>query len=146
VLTAHFGYDNFYNEPKPMEALAKLGSSVPGPALADCLTAALCVRLGNRWGHSHAAQDSAVRLLDLFGSEQWQYYFNRVLPGDRHVLDKLAYDEKPLDRWQQLLRGLDLAGIAANPRIRKLLETEPSKQRQIRQTAKALREKIMLEP
>src|SRR5205807_1643625 len=103
VLGAHVAWDNFHNEPKPMETLARLGSSVPGPALADCLTAALCVRLGNRYGHSRAAQPAAERFLNLFRPPQWEYYFNKVLTGDRHVLEKLAYEDRPLERWQELV-------------------------------------------
>jgi hypothetical protein len=145
VLTAHFGFDNYHNEPRPMEALANLGSSVPGPALADCFSAALCVKLGNNWGHSWAAQDPADRFLKLFRPNQWEYYFNRMLPGDRRVLEKLAFNDKPLARWQELLGTLDMDGISPNPRVAKMLAAEAAKRSQVKKTAQTFREKIMQE-
>lgn len=146
VLTAHFGFDNYYNEPKPMEALANLGSSIPGPALADCFSAAICVKLGNKWGHSWAAEAPADRFLGLFRPNQWEYYFNRLLPGDRHVLEKLAYDETPLARWQELLGSLDLQAVRPDPHVAKMLAPEFSKRSQVKRAAQVFREKIMQEP
>lgn len=145
VLGAHVAWDNFHNEPKPMETLARLGSSVPGPALADCLTAALCVRLGNRYGHSRAAQPAAERFLKLFRPQQWEYYLNKVLTGDRHVLAKLAYDDKPLERWQALVSELGLADLNIDPRIAKMVTADFAKRAQIKKTAAGYRERIMQE-
>jgi hypothetical protein len=145
VLTAHLGADNRQLEPKPMEALANLGPCVPGPALADCFSAALCVKLGDRWGHSPAAQASVDRFLKPFRPEQWEYYFDRMLPGDRHVLEKLAYDDAPLARWQELLESLDLEAIKPDARVAKMLAPEPAKRSQVKRTAQALREKILQE-
>lgn len=145
VLSAHFGVDNYYNEPKPMETLARLGSSVPGPALADCLTAALCVRLGNRYGHCWDAQPAAERFLKLFRPPQWEYYLNKVLTGDRHVLAKLAYDDKPLERWQELVSELQLAEVNMDPRIAKMVTADRAKRAQIKRTAAGYRERLMQE-
>ena len=62
VLEAHFAFDNFYNEPKPMTALAALGTTVPGPALADCFTALIGAGLWNQWRTDQAA--ATQRALD----------------------------------------------------------------------------------
>jgi hypothetical protein len=145
VLTAHFEYNNFYNEPKPMEMLAKLGSSIPGPALADCFTAVLCVRLGNRWGHSVAAQAYANQLLKLFRPTQWEGYFNKMLPGDVNILSKLGYDDKPLVRWQELMRELNLADMTLDLRVAKIVTGDVTKKSQIRAVAQELRDRVMSE-
>ena len=55
VLRAHDGFNNFYNEPAPVRNLAKLGSTIPAPALPACMTALLCVVLGNSYGVSRVA-------------------------------------------------------------------------------------------
>jgi len=143
VLTAHFARDNFYNEQKPMETLARLGSSVPGPALADCLSAALCVRLGNRYGYSKASQPAAQHFLKLFGPPQWEYYFDKVFTGDRHVLEKLAYDDKPVERWQELIAELALDSLHMNPRIAKMVTADHAKRQQIKRVASGYRDRLM---
>lgn len=145
VLNAHLGMNNFYNEPKPMGTLAHLGSSVPGPALADCLTAALCVRLGNSYGHSWDAQSSAERFLKLFHPHQWEYYLNKALTGDRHVLEKLAYDDKPLERWQELVSALELDDMNLDQRISRMVTSDRMKRAQIKKTAAGYRDRIMQE-
>jgi hypothetical protein len=145
VLSAHFAMDNFYNEPKPMETLARLGSSIPGPAIAECFSAALCVRLGNRYGRSWDAQPAAESFLKLFRPNQWEYYLNNLLVGDRHVLEKLAYDDKPAGRWQELVAEHNLASLSLNARIARLVTADPAKRGQIRSTADALRLRMMQE-
>jgi hypothetical protein len=108
VLTAHFGYNNFYNEPEPMRVLADLGTTIPLPAFPVCMTATLCVRLGNRWGYSGAAQAAASQVLDGLRKEQWEYYLNHCLRSDKNILDKLASDDRPLKRWVELVGEFDL--------------------------------------
>ncbi|CAN7309148.1 hypothetical protein [Neorhizobium tomejilense] len=107
VIAAHEGHDNFYNEPAPMRELANLGSSIPGPAFAACMTAALCVKLGNRWGLSRAAQGSADLLLEGISPERWLHYFDGRLEEDRRILYKLDED-KPARRWIDLIASLNI--------------------------------------
>jgi hypothetical protein len=145
VLTAHFAYDNFYNEPKPMETLLRLGSSIPGPAVADCFSAALCVKLGNRYGHSHAAQGHAERFLKLFRQNQWEYYLNKLLPSDRHILEKLAFDDAPLARWQSLVAAYKLEEMSIHPRVTRLVSSDPARKAQLKRAAQLLRERVMQE-
>ena len=145
VLTAHVGWDNYVNEQKPMETLAQLGSSVPGPALADCLSAALCVRLGNRYGYSRASQPAAQHFLKLFGPPQWEYYFRKVITGDRRVLEKLAYDDKPLLRWQEMIAETSLDSLNMDARIAKMVTRDPAKRTQIKSVAAGYRERLMQE-
>lgn len=105
VISAHQGMNNFYNEPAPMRELASLGTSIPGPALAICMTAVLCVRLGNRYGQSHAAQPYAERVLAALSLERWYYYLNGRLDQDRVVLAEMTH-ERPALNWISLLSAL----------------------------------------
>jgi hypothetical protein len=107
VIAAHQGINNFYNEPGPMRELASLGTSIPGPALAACMTAVLCVKLGNYYGESWAAQAPADQIISGLSKERWIYYFNERLEDDRLILAKLC-DQKPLANWITLIRGLEL--------------------------------------
>jgi hypothetical protein len=107
VIAAHQGMNNFYNEPGPMRELASLGSSIPGPALAACMTAVLCIKLGNFYGTSWAAQGAADQLVDKLSKDRWLYYLNERLESDRLILSKLQ-DDKPLARWIALIRPLEL--------------------------------------
>lgn len=107
IIAAHEGMNNFYNEPGPMRELASLGSSIPNPALAACITATLCVKLGNFYGVSHAAQGAANEVLDTISKERWHFYLDGRLEQDPRILQKLQWD-KPKGRWMALLAELDI--------------------------------------
>ena len=107
VIAAHEGYNNFYNEPSPMRELAGLGSSIPGPALAACITAILCVKLGNRYGVSSAAQPSADELVASISNDRWVHYLDGRLSEDRRILFKLD-EAGPQSRWIKLIKSLNL--------------------------------------
>jgi hypothetical protein len=111
VLEAHEGMNNFYNEVSPMRTLARLGSTIPAPAFAQCASAIVAVRLGNMYGTSHAAVPIADRLLDKFSPERWQYFLNQCLPGDVRVLRKLQSD-KPRKNWSLLVGKYKLGELA----------------------------------
>ena len=106
VIAAHEGMNNFYNEPAPMRELASLGTSIPGPALAKCMTAVLCVKIGNFYGVSHNAQSSAEQIIDGLSPDRWLYYFNERLDQDRLILSELRYD-KPAKRWANIISSLE---------------------------------------
>ena len=63
IISAHENFNNFYNEPAPMQTLSKMGSVVPIPAFPVCITATLCVRLGTRYGVARDAQTYANNVL-----------------------------------------------------------------------------------
>lgn len=102
VITAHEGMNNFYNEAAPVSNLAKLGSTIPTPALPTCATALLAVCLGNRYGVAWSAQPDAARILSSLSQDRWQYYLNQVLPSDVRILGKLS-DDKPVANWIALV-------------------------------------------
>ncbi len=123
VLSAHFALDNFYNEREPMEALAALGTSIPKPAFAKVMEAALAVRLGNRWGVATNAQNAAQDVLNLLRPVQWYYYFDECLARDRTVMDKIVSDAGPVKRWCEVVQRLDLGTfVPKNNLVKALLE------------------------
>jgi hypothetical protein len=102
VLAAHQSFNNFYNEPGPMQALAALGTTIPSPAFPVCMTATLCVWLGNPYGFAWGAQESTKKILRGLSRDRWTYYLDEVLPRDTEVLVKLTFS-KPAERWTELL-------------------------------------------
>jgi hypothetical protein len=101
ILRAHDGMNNFYNEAAPVSNLAKLGTTIPTPALPACITALLSVSMGNYYGVAWSAEPEAVRLLSKITLDRWGFYLNNALPGDARVLGKLA-DDKPRTNWIRL--------------------------------------------
>jgi hypothetical protein len=108
VISAHQGADNFYNESAPMRELANLGTSIPGPALAQCISAALCVKLGNQYGVCWAAQEAANTVLNALSLERLAYYFDERLENDELILNKLMQGGKTLQNWIGWVSGLDI--------------------------------------
>lgn len=112
IIKAHEGLNNFYNEAVPVSNLAKLGTTIPTPALPLCVTALLAVCLGNRYGVAWSAHPEASRLLTNLSKDRWQYYLNHVLPSDVRILSKLS-EERPVSNWmpiasKQKLNELDI--------------------------------------
>lgn len=91
VLEAHFGYNNFHNEPEPMRHLASLGTAIPGPAFWKCMSAILVVLSGNRYGVSAGAQEPAQRMLDSIPVDRWQHFVDQCLPVDDTLLAELHH-------------------------------------------------------
>jgi hypothetical protein len=121
VISAHEGMNNFYNEPAPMRELMKLGTSIPGPALATCITAVLCVKLGNRYGRSNAAQASADELINGISDDRWIHYFDGRLEDDRRILFKLD-EAGPQAHWIKLIEKLNIdTDLVQSKQIRRLL-------------------------
>ncbi len=98
LVETHFAIDNFHNEPEKIRALHQLGKSIPSAALSHCLTAVLCVGLGNMYGISYGAQSYVNRILGSLTPDRWKYYLDQCLPVDQVILEKLKYDG-PWERW-----------------------------------------------
>lgn len=128
VIKVHTSSNNFYNEPAAIAALAKLGTTIPGPAFPICLSATLAVYLGNAYGVSWAAQPDAKGLLTRLNPNQWSYYLNECLPNDELVLQKLAWNGQPRDRWTVLVEEFDLDELLPKvPEIKRLVAAGTSK-------------------
>lgn len=113
IIRVHFSMNNYYNEPTVIGLLSSLGTVIPIPALARCTTAILCIRVGNRWGQSWAAQDTARDLLSNYGESRWRFYLNDCLPGDDTILEKLT-ESPTVRRWFQVVEEYNLSSIQVN--------------------------------
>lgn len=105
IIEVHYSMNNFYFEPAAVKALMEMGSVIPTPALSSCLSAVLCVKLGNTYGHSYDAQAYADSILKTISSSRWEFYFKDLLPSDNRILAKLMSD-KPTIRWIELFDTL----------------------------------------
>jgi hypothetical protein len=103
----HFSMNNFYNEPEPMRALASLGTSIPMPAFPACMTAVLCVRLGNRYGRCWGAQQDASEMLTRLNPERWRYFLDECLPADDTILAKLCESPEIVKNWFDVTATID---------------------------------------
>jgi hypothetical protein len=101
ILAAHEGMNNFYNEPKPVSTLYNMGSVIPTPAFPISITAILCVKLGNSYGVSTAAQGIINEMLKNITLDRWIYFFKECLQYNDRLLFKLI-NYRPLDRWLDL--------------------------------------------
>ena len=110
VIDAHEGGNNFYNEPGPTRTLAEMGSTIPRPAFPVCMTAALSVILGNRYGISFDAQGYAHSILKKLSPERWIFYLDKCLRVDERILETLTYDN-PFSQWVTVVKDYDLATI-----------------------------------
>ncbi len=110
VLDAHFGMNNFYNEYQPTSQLASMGSSIPRPALAECVQAFLCVYVGNCYGAAFNAAPTAYDQLKKLTAESWQYYLTKILQADSAVLGEIQ-SEKPAVRFSHVIRDLNLLSL-----------------------------------
>jgi energy-coupling factor transporter transmembrane protein EcfT len=139
VLEAHQGVNNYYNEPDPMRALAALGTTIPSPAFPVCMTATLSVWLGNAYGHSWGAQESARKVLRGLSRDRWAYYLDDVLPRDSDILVKLNYSQ-PAARWAELIREFDVdPSIVNQPVVRRLVRSGAERNiEKIEETAKRI--------
>jgi len=116
VIMAHEGLSNFYNEPAPVRKLAKLGTTIPVPALPACITALLSVVLGNYYGVSWSAEIDATGILKKLSTDRWAYYLNNVFPSDARILNKLS-DEKPRTNWIEISSKFKFGDIEINNKV-----------------------------
>lgn len=111
LVDIHFGANNFYNEPNAIKTLRSLGTKFPHPALKNCITAVLFVKLGNSYGISWDAQDCADELLDRLTEEEWVLYIDRYLKEERLLTDSLFGHNKSQEmysRWKALVQKYHL--------------------------------------
>lgn len=143
ILQAHDGFNNFYNEAAPVRKLERLGTSIPIPALSACITALLCVRLGNEYGVSRAASLTASEILKKLSIDRWRYYLEQVLPADARILNKLAFYSLPRKEWINMVEHYNLADLKVNNRdIEKLInESVAKKDSGVKRSAEILRGK-----
>ena len=103
VLETHFAFDNFYNEPSIVKALAGLGTTIPIPAFTDCIQAYLVVFLGNNYGISVAAASVAEKELLRISRDRWIYYFEKIIEKDDVILTNISTTSQ-IQRFSTLLQ------------------------------------------
>lgn len=140
VISVHTAMNNFYNEPSAIQALSRLGSTIPWPAFPICMSAILAVKLGNGYGTSRAAVPIADELLQRLTKNQWEYYLNECMPGDELVLQKLSWYDKPLSKWISLVAQFQLPSKADKSSLvtRLLMASHKGEEQSASNAAKAL--------
>lgn len=142
ILRAHDGMNNFYNESAPVNNLAKLGTTIPTPALHACMTALLSVVLGNYYGVAWSAEAEASRILAKITKDRWTFYVNNALPSDTRILSKLSED-KPRANWIKVASKYDFGDMQIkNKSVGSLIKAtmEESDTKIIRMSKKILEE------
>ena len=120
VLKVHYDFNNFYNEPSAVKALASLGSIIPKPAFMQCVRAYLCVIMGNCYGVSNAAVTIAKDEVARIQKDRWQVYFNSGINYDDDVLGHFCSDNQ-CDRLRSLLISNGLTDLEITPKYNSLL-------------------------
>lgn len=140
IINVHTSPNNFYNEPAAVNALVKLGSTIPWPAFPICMSAVVAVALGNKYGYTWDAQSEIDSLLNRLTSNQWQYYLNECLPNDQLILSKIAWHEKPLERWVDLVTNYELDKFSIKEKSSEalIIATRDNKLRKAASTAETM--------
>jgi hypothetical protein len=115
LIDTHFAFNNFYNEPAVIKKLANLGSTIPAPALIECMQAYLAVYLGNIYGVSVEAARIAKAELSNITKDRWLYYFSRAIQTDEIILYKINRVAQ-IDRFKALLVENNLVDFTNLPR------------------------------
>ncbi len=119
LLETHYSSNNFYNEPAIARKLSNLGSTIPAPALIECIQAYLAVYLGNSYGSSWDAAFIAKIELSNLTRERWYYYFEKVIQNDEIVLSKSNTTQ--VLRFSQLLNENGLTDFENLPKMNQFL-------------------------
>lgn len=107
LIETHYAFNNYYNEPRAVKELAKLGSVIPDPAFAICIKAYLLVYTGNYYGISNDAAPKAEEELLKISAENWKLFFEEILPNDYDLLSNFA-DARPMKRMQSLICNIPI--------------------------------------
>jgi hypothetical protein len=120
LLTTHFGFNNFYNEPSIAKKLANLGTTIPAPALIECIQAYLAIYIGNRYGTSTIAARTAEEQLCRINKDRWEYYFMKAFHKDDVTLSKMGTIEQ-MERFRRFLNSNKLNDFSGLPKDSQLL-------------------------
>ena len=107
LVEVHYGYDNYYREPKAVRELAKLGSVIPDPAFSECVKAYILVYMGNSYGYSHEGAPLAFDELSKISQRKWIEFFNDYFPFDEELLYAVLSD-KTMKRFVEFLQLIKL--------------------------------------
>lgn len=103
-VSAHYGMNNFYNEPAYAKKLNSMGTVIPDFSLSECLQAVIVSTIGNQYGVSTEAQQYNKKILQKVTTEQWKQFVSQLLIQDQKILEKLAYGNSSMaNRWFKLI-------------------------------------------
>lgn len=119
VIETHYSSNNFYNEPAIVRKLSSLGSTIPAPALIECMQAYLAVYLGNSYGTSWTAASIAFDELSKITEERWRYYFEKVIHNDEIILTKT--NSTQIGHFSKLLNINKLTDFTDLPKLNQFL-------------------------
>ena len=122
-----------------------MGSVIPIPEFPVSMTAILCVRIGNRYGVSNAAQGYATEILKKTTQDRWIYFFEECFQSNDRLLYKLLQDN-PLNRWIGTFSGGFIDAILPEIKKRDVINilkfTKDKNIEKIRNVAKRMYTKI----
>lgn len=122
IKAVHYAMNNFYNEPNAVRKLEKLGKRIPKPAINECVTAILMVRLGNNYGISNEAVYPCYEVLNKLTIDDWKYYLDHCIITSEDVLYKLTRTDKNVQQWIEVVTKYNLSDIdISNKDMRDLL-------------------------
>lgn len=116
LIEVHNGYNNFYNEPRAIKELERLGTVIPDPAFAICMRAYLLVYTGNFYSISHEATPIAYAQLKEINKDKWLLFFDEILPQDYDLLSNFG-DTRPIKRMSSLISKLGLEDLECKTKV-----------------------------
>ncbi|MEG1131301.1 MAG: caspase family protein [Romboutsia sp.] len=146
IKSIHYAMNNFYNEPSAVRKLEKLGNRIPKPAINECVTAILMVKLGNSYNVSFDASQPCYEVLNKLSIEDWKYYLEYCLKTSEDVLYKLRGTDENVKEWIKIVERYNLSNIdISNKNIRELLIlSKDNKIRDIKSKSSKILEKLNL--
>ena len=111
IKKVHYEFNNFYKEPDAVKTLERLGNHIPKPAIKESISATLMVLLGNFYGSSNGAEDTAYKILDKLDKASWKYYINECFPYDEDVLAKIAAGDRRTQVWCRVVKKYNLLDL-----------------------------------
>ena len=111
IKKVHYEFNNFYKEPDAVKTLERLGNQIPKPAIKESISATLMVLLGNFYGSSNGAEDTAYKILDKLDKASWKYYINECFPYDEDVLTKIAAGDRRTQVWCRIVKKYNLLDL-----------------------------------
>lgn len=111
IKKVHYEFNNFYKEPDAVKTLERLGNQIPKPAIKESISATLMVLLGNFYGSSNGAEDTAYKILDKLDKASWEYYMNECFPYDEDVLAKIAAGDRRTQVWCRIVKKYNLSDV-----------------------------------
>jgi hypothetical protein len=113
LMTAHNGYNNFYNEPAPARQLQRLipaSGEVPLNVSKKYVKTIVMCRIGNGYGISRAAQPVYDELVGRFSDRHIYWFINLV--NDAEFASRLQLGKCP-ERYQTLVVQMEQRAVNA---------------------------------